>query len=216
MSDQLRDLVEPFGDVEPPLDLHTRIVQRERELRGPRRESWHPPRVLMIAVAAVGVGLLILALAFAAHVRSSAPGPANHGFQTTHPTPLAGSFRCAAGDMAIAIELRGRSHQQVYVHDWAHVHSQHPVATVVLRNVSGRRCYDVSAFTFTIRDRVGKIVGDWNSNNWFPGTYQPGGYQTFSLPAVYHCNRPGPFTAVAVVGGHTVRRHHLRLSDITC
>ena len=96
------------------------------------------------------------------------------------------------------------------------MHSQHPVVTIVLRNVSGRRCYDVSAFTFTIRDRVGKIVGSWDSNAWFDGYDQPGGYQTFSLPAVYHCNRPGPFTAVAVVGGRTVRRHHLRLSDITC
>jgi hypothetical protein len=214
MSDELRDLVLPVGDVEPPLDLHTRIVQRERELRGSRREAWHPPRVLMIAVAAAGVGLLILALAFAAHVRSSAPGPANHGLQFT--TTFAGSFRCAAGDTAPAIEIRRPSHQQVSVHNWAHVHSQHPVATVVLRNVSGRRCYDVSGFTFTIRDRVGKIVGSWDSNAWFPGYYQPGGYRTFSLPAVYHCDRPGPFTAVAVVGGRTVRRHHLSLSDITC
>ena len=86
MSDELRDLVRPLGDVEPPLDLHTRIVQRERELPGSGREAWHPPRVLMIAVAAAGVGLVILALAFAAHSRSSAPGPANHGLQDRHPS----------------------------------------------------------------------------------------------------------------------------------
>ena len=56
MSDELRDLVLPSAMFEPPLDLHTRIVQLERELRRSRREAWHPPRVLMIAVAAAGLG----------------------------------------------------------------------------------------------------------------------------------------------------------------
>ncbi|HEX4864768.1 MAG TPA: hypothetical protein VFV02_11880 [Acidimicrobiales bacterium] len=90
MSDQLRDLVEPFGDVEPPLDLHTRIVERERELPGSGREAWRPPRVLMIAVAAAGIGLVLLALALAAHSRSSTPAPAKHPLPARHLTHFAG------------------------------------------------------------------------------------------------------------------------------
>ena len=49
MSDQLRDLVQPFGDVEPPLDLHNRITARERELTvsvacpGILRACWYSP-----------------------------------------------------------------------------------------------------------------------------------------------------------------------------
>jgi hypothetical protein len=123
---------------------------------------------------------------------------------------------CAAGDRTAAVKVRRPSHQQVSASNWAHVHSQHRVATVVLRNVSGRRCYGPAAFSFTIRDRLGRMVGQWNDTSWFAGYYPSGGYRTFSLPSVYRCNRAGPFTAVAVVGGFTARRRGLRRSDITC
>jgi hypothetical protein len=55
-------------------------------------------------------------------------------------------------------------------------------------------------------------VGQWNETGYYPS----GGYRTFSLPSMYRCNRAGPFTAVAVVGGFTARRRGLRRSDIAC
>ena len=58
------------------------------------------------------------------------------------------------------------------------------------------------------------------TQKWFGFDYrfQPSGFQTFSLPAVYTCARPGPFTAVAVVdrGVYTARRGGLHLRQITC
>jgi len=209
--------VGPFGEFEPPLDLHTRIIERERELRGPRREPWHPPRVLMIAVAAAGVGLLILALAFAAHLRTSAPGPANHLLGDNHTNQVAGLPHCAVGDMTLTIDIRPPSQRQQKDNGWDAAHFRHPVATVVLRNVGPHRCLGGSGvFYFRILDQGGKVIGAWNSGFWFRHPYRPGGYKTFSLPAVWHCDRPGPFTAVAKVGKYSVRRDHLGLSDITC
>jgi len=123
---------------------------------------------------------------------------------------------CAAGDTTPAIEVRHPSHRQVSVADWAHVHSQHRVATIVLRNVGDHPCYGGSRFVFTIRDRDGRIVGAWDSTDWFSDYYQPGGYRTFSLPSVARCDSRGPFTAIAVVGKTTTRLHGLRLSEITC
>jgi len=91
------------------------------------------------------------------------------------------------------------------------------VATVVLRNVGHHSCYGGSGhFDLTIQDRVGTTVGQWDNNHWFGATYRPGEYRTFSLPAVYTCTRPGPFTAYATVGRFTATRHDLRGSDITC
>jgi hypothetical protein len=76
VSDQLRDLVMPVGEFEPPFDLHTRIVARERELAAGGRQPWSSPRLLVIAVASAGLALRIIMLALAAHSRSSAPRPA--------------------------------------------------------------------------------------------------------------------------------------------
>lgn len=214
MSDQLRNLVIPVGEFDPPLDLHTRILEREGELAGSRRLSWRPPRLLMIAVAAAGVGLLLVVLALAAHSRTSAPGPAHGGLPSHRPAPSFGPPQCAAGDMAISIELRRPQGQDRGVF---RVHSHRRAATIVVQNVSDRQCFARPAFTFRILDRLGRTVGSWDDQgNWFNGTYQPAGIRTFSLPAVYHCDRPGPFTAVARVDGHTARRHNLNLSEITC
>jgi hypothetical protein len=86
-----------------------------------------------------------------------------------------------------------------------------------MRNVSRTHCSGGSAFEFKIFDRAGKMIGWWDDiPTWFIGNYPPGGIRTLSLPAVYHCDRPGPFTAVARIGGYTARRGDLNLNDITC
>ena len=79
MSDQLRELVRPFGDVEPPLDLRSRISELETLVSG-RRPPIRIPRMIVVATAAVGVLLVIGALALAAHSRSTAPS--NEGSNT--------------------------------------------------------------------------------------------------------------------------------------
>jgi hypothetical protein len=120
--------------------------------------------------------------------------------------------RQCAGDAWIAIEIRRPSRR----HDAGvfKVHSQHRVATIVLRHVD-RSCLGGSAFTFTIRDRVGRIVGQWNGD-WSTDFSRRGRSRTFSLPGVRRCDSPGPFTAVAVVGGYRTHRTGLRRSQITC
>ena len=160
----------------------------------------------------IALSITILALLTGACSQSGASeAPPSKSTTTTETSAV-----CSAGGTKPLVEVRRPSQRQVSVADWAHVHSQHRVATVVLRNVSGRPCYGGAAFTFTIRDRAGRIVGAWDSHDWFSAYYQPGGYQTFSLPSVYRCDRPGPFTAIAVVGNHTARRDGLHLSEITC
>jgi hypothetical protein len=125
---------------------------------------------------------------------------------------------CAAGDMTMAIEVRRPSDRQPEnTGAWDAVHSRRPVATIVLRNISTRRCLGGSGFSFTIRDHAGGMVGQWgNPGNWFTDYYRPGEYETFSLPAVWRCDRAGPFTAFATVGGYSARRTGLRRSEITC
>jgi Tol biopolymer transport system component len=85
------------AEIDPPIDLHARILTREQELRRSHREWWRPPRVLVIALAATGVALLIVMLAFAAHSRSLAPPkPAN---DHTPPTSQAMSRAWAMVDV---------------------------------------------------------------------------------------------------------------------
>jgi hypothetical protein len=120
--------------------------------------------------------------------------------------------RQCANDMWIAIEVRRPSRRQdsgVFK-----VHSEHRVATIVLRHVD-RSCLGGSAFSFMIRDGVGRILGQWQGN-WATDFYRQGQSETFSLPAVNRCNAPGPFTAVAVVGGVSTERIGLKPDEITC
>jgi hypothetical protein len=140
---------------------------------------------------------------------------------------------CALRDMTMAVEVRRSSATQESGPEWARVHLRHGlsflaragayphpphhrVATVVLRNVSRRRCYGGSAFTFTIRARGGAIIGDWDDIAWFAGEYRPGEYRTFSLPDVYTCGRPGPFAATARIDGRRALRGNLTRRQITC
>lgn len=144
-------------------------------------------------------------------LKSTAPAKTSAPGATTVSVVGLGVRQCA-GDMWIAIEIRRPSHRQdsgVF-----EVHWQHRVATIVLRHVN-RSCLGGSAFTFTIRDRVGRIVGRWNGN-WPADFSRQGRSRTFSLPGVDRCDRLGPFTAVAVVGGYRTHRTGLDRNEITC
>jgi hypothetical protein len=120
--------------------------------------------------------------------------------------------------MTVSIQLRRPTQRQRTGVFQAVSHDR--VATIVMRNVGHRRCvYDRKAFMFRIVDRGGRLIGEWDSNddaNWFFGYYRPGAYRTLTLPNVYTCLPPGPYTALAIVGGYTALRHGLRARDITC
>ena len=90
MSDQLRDLVRPVGEFDPPLDLPARINAREREL-APGRRPARVPRVLVRIAAVAGAVLILGVLALAAHSREQQAKPAKSTFpahivldKTTH------------------------------------------------------------------------------------------------------------------------------------
>jgi hypothetical protein len=81
MSDQLRDLVRPVGEFDPPLDLHARISARERVLATERRPA-RAPRMLVRIAAVAGALLILGALALAAHSRGEKAKPAKSPFPT--------------------------------------------------------------------------------------------------------------------------------------
>jgi hypothetical protein len=169
----------------------------------------------------VGGVVVFLAVSVVSGLRSSgrhatsvtSTTPAKTGAPSARNASVVGlGVRQCAGDTWIAIEVRRPSHRQdsgVF-----EVHSQHRVPTIVLRHVDPS-CLGGPAFTFTIRDRAGRVVGQWNGN-WPADFNQQGRSRTFSLPAVRRCDRPGPFTAVAVVGGYSTHRTGLRRDQITC
>jgi hypothetical protein len=72
MSESWRDLVRPVADVEPPMDLLTRITEREATLPVERSPSRFP-RAAGWALAGVGGLLVVGALALAAHSRRDSP-----------------------------------------------------------------------------------------------------------------------------------------------
>jgi hypothetical protein len=183
-------------------------------------------RLVVVAAIALVVAIVVDALHSSTN---NSPAPSRTAV-TAAGVDLGVRF-CARRDMRIAVEIRRPSHHQ-HTHllreepvidvlpakssGSLQAHSRQQVATVILRNVSGRRCLGGSPFSITITDRVGETVSEWLDSTWFVAYYRPGGYRTFSLPAVYRCDRPGPFTAVAAVGLYTARRHGLSLSEITC
>lgn len=79
MSDQLRDLVRPVGEFDPPLDLPARINAREREL-APGRRPARVPRTLVRIAAVAGALLILGVLALAAHSREQTAKPAKSTF----------------------------------------------------------------------------------------------------------------------------------------
>ena len=161
--------------------------------------------------------VVVAVLALIAVVLVNGPRHSNrHALLPESPTRSEVVVYCAAGDMTMTIEVRRPSHRQPENSGaWDAVHSRRRVATIVLRNVSTGRCLGGSAFSFTIRDHAGRMVGQWgNPGNWFTGYYAPGEYQTFSLPTVWRCDHAGPFTATATVGGYSARRTGLRRSQV--
>jgi hypothetical protein len=169
-------------------------------------------RLVVVAVLAAVVVILVDGSRSLNHTPRPTRSPT-----PTDTTGVVNPQVCAPDGMTLAIRIRPPSHRQLASSDWATVNSRHPVATVVLQNVSHHPCYGGSGhFDLTIQDRVGTTVAQWDNSHWFDATYQPGEYRTFSLPAVYSCTRPGPFTALATVGAYTARRNRLRRGDITC
>lgn len=167
----------------------------------------------------IGGALGFLAIAFIALSGSLSPSQQTLSPNTTTPTEIdVVSRECAAGDLAIAIEVRTPSVEQREDSGWDAVQSPHPVASLVARSVSDHRCVGaLGAWDFKILDPVGKTIADWNNVGWFDVNYPPGRSRSFSLPAVFTCARPGPFTAVARFhGGAYTIRYGLKRSDITC
>jgi hypothetical protein len=154
---------------------------------------------LTSVLAGAVVALLVVATVDA--LRSS-------GGDTTEPAPTASTTTtkeaivtpppCAWREIAVSIRIRG-------------------VATIFVRNAGARPCFlDVAGFRFTIRDRAGRRVGLWTDPTWFAGDLSPDSAKTVSLPAVFRCDRPGPYVAIATVGPYSVRRGSLSRSEITC
>jgi len=164
----------------------------------------------------IAFSITILALVTGACSQSGADkAPPPKSTATTNTSAPVGVPYCVGSDMRMAIEVRRPSLQQIES-PMSPENPHHRVATIVLRNVSGHVCRFESAYDLTIYDRVGRIVGQWDDPRWFGGTYRSGEVGTLSLPAVYRCERMGPFWAFAAVGPYSARRHGLHLSDITC
>jgi hypothetical protein len=142
--------------------------------------------------------------------------------QTTAATAQASSTaeiarirRCTRGDVVVGIEIRRPSRLQRT--EGPYQAPRRPVATIVVRDVDAPRCLFVDgSFQLTITDRTGRVIGVWLDAAWFVDYYSPGSEETFSLPEVYYCDRPGPFVAVAEVGPYRVRRGYLTRRQITC
>jgi hypothetical protein len=132
---------------------------------------------------------------------------------------LPGVRRCARSDLTMVIRLRRPSRQQSrqQTSGLTGAWPRRRVTTIVVRNVAAPRCLlETGGYSLTIKDRSGKMIGEWDDPAWFDDTYAPGSEKTFSLPGVYHCDRPGPFVAVAEVGYYTAQRRNLHRRDITC
>ena len=114
MSEQLRDLVQPVGEIDPPLDLHVRISERERRLAPDRRPRRLPPALVRVAALA-GVVLVVGALALAAHSRNGTR-PAASAVAPPHCTKLddqnggvvRNGFDVVCGPASAVVRVAGR------------------------------------------------------------------------------------------------------------
>ena len=73
MSESWRDLMRPVGEVEPSIDLLSRIHQREAEQPVGRPRGMRLPRLTGWVLAGVGCLLVLGVLAVAAHSRGNTP-----------------------------------------------------------------------------------------------------------------------------------------------
>jgi hypothetical protein len=126
--------------------------------------------------------------------------------------------RCTQGTGKVAIGIRRPTPRQLARGGTYHATvGGRPVATIVVRNVGVDDCRIApGAFSLVIKDRRGKVVGEWDDPAWFAGIYRPSTVKQFSLPDVLRCDRPGPFVALAVVDSYTARRDKLSRREITC
>jgi hypothetical protein len=122
---------------------------------------------------------------------------------------------CGRADVTVRIAIRRPAASQIGSSDYEATGRQR-VATIVVRNVSDHPCRTIWGLHLTIKDRVGRTIGEWLAASWFTRPYPPGFEKTFSLPAVYTCKHPGPFVALATVGIFSVRRAGLNRREITC
>jgi hypothetical protein len=135
---------------------------------------------------------------------------------TTVPPALASTApACAPDQVAVSIEVRHAAQSAPPGLDV--LPRRRVVATVVVRRLGGGACsQDPLPFALNVYDRDGRQVGAWLSTLYFAGAFEAGTERDVSLPAVYHCDRPGPFHAIATAGPYVARRGHLSNSDITC
>jgi hypothetical protein len=128
---------------------------------------------------------------------------------------------CEANQLEAAIEVRKPDDtrpvwNQREARGWR-AWQRTPVATLVMRNVGSRDCIlSEGTFDFGIKDRAGRWMARWNGDNVFPGLYAPEQERSFSLPNVFSCDRPSPFSARATVGGYSARLNELAYDDVTC
>jgi hypothetical protein len=92
-----------------------------------------------------------------------------------------------------------------------------PVATLVVKNVGSRTCLLAHGrYDFGIKDRANRWMARWEGNNVFAGSYVPAEEKSFSLPNVFSCDRPAPFSAIATVGHYAARLDDLSYDQVTC
>jgi hypothetical protein len=159
-----------------------------------------------------GAGIALVVIAGVDAIRSwdhQTTAPPKTGTTTVTDTRYR---RCARRDIVVAVEVRRPSSLQTT--DIPEEAGKRPVATIVVGNVSARRCLGTWGARFTITDRAGKIVGSWPDSAWFVGYYLPGREKTFSYPNIYRCGRTGPFVALATVGPYSASRRNLSRSQI--
>jgi Tol biopolymer transport system component len=94
------DLAPEFGEPEPPLDLRTRVLEREQALAPASR--WRLPAAARWAAAAAGVVVVVGLLALAAHSRLQ------------HSRPAVGSLK-TSGDLAFVSQPGGSPGEVVLV-----------------------------------------------------------------------------------------------------
>jgi hypothetical protein len=115
---------------------------------------------------------------------------------------------CTREDIAVSVEVRRPNPDR---------QQSRPVAAIVMRGIGARQCFqDFSGVLFTIEDGDGMQIGSWQLTGRFGGEFAPGVEQTFFLPGVGTCDRPGPCVALATVGDYSARRGDLSREEITC
>lgn len=171
-----------------------------------------------------GAVVVLLIIAGVDALRSSLGEPrAAVGTAPTHVSNQATA--CKRSEMVVAIEVRKPDetrpvwNQRDQDNPGWRAWRRTPVATLVVRNAGSSDCvlvHGAGTYDFGIRDRAGRWMARWDGVNVFPGQYAPAQERTFSLPNVFSCDRPGPFSATATVGHSSARLKGLTYDQVTC